>query len=322
MVRIWGAVPLVTKEVTTPFEEFDHGRDDTGIVYKQIIADLTHAAKVLPLFQSGTNIGRATQGAANTLLGKVYLTEHNYAAAVAVLQTVVNSNAYKLLPNYADIFKIANKNNEESIFEVQFNDATGQGSEYANFFAVDASSIGGIGQVLGYDIPTKAFSDSFATNDLRLNATLGKVKKKYYCNKFMDPAPLSDLNGNNNFMVLRYADVLLMLAEAQNEMAYTADGDAFNNINQVRKRAGLGKLTTLTTPDQQAFRLAMEQERKYELAFENHRWFDLVRTGRAIEVMNAAPTENGVINIDKKNLLFYIPQSQIDVKPGLITQNP
>jgi hypothetical protein len=100
------------------------------------------------------------------------------------------------------------------------------------------------------------------------------------------------------------------------------NGDAFNYINQVRQRAGLANLTAATTPDQASFRLAMENERKYELAFENHRWFDLVRTGRAVQVMNAAPTENAVININSNRLLFYIPQSQIDVKPGLITQNP
>ncbi len=323
MVRIWGAVPLVTKEVTDPFTEFDHGRDDTSLVYKQIITDLSEAALALPLKQTGSNIGRATQGAAKTLLGKVYLTQHNFIQASQVLKAVVDSGTYQLLPNFANIFGSGNKNNNESIFEIQYsNSVVSLGSGFSNYFAIDASNIGGIGQVLAYDIPTNAFIDSFSVNDLRRNGTLNKLNKKYYCKKFVDPAPVQNLDGNTNFMVLRYADVLLMLAEAINEMGFTANGDAFNYINQVRQRAGLANITSSNTPDQPSFRLAIEKERKYELAFENHRWFDLVRTGRAIDVMNTAPTENGIININKNNFLFYIPQSQIDVKPGLLTQNP
>jgi hypothetical protein len=268
-------------------------------------------------------VGRVTKGAAQALLGKVYLTQKNYAAAVTVLQTVVTSNIYQLLPVYADVFKTTNKNNKESIFEVQFKKASnGEGSAFANLFASDPSLVSGIGQALGDNVPTKAFIDSFQLNDGRKVATIGTVNGKNYCRKFIDPQPAQNLDGANNFVVLRYADVLLMLAEALNEINYTANGDAFTYINQIRVRAGLAALTATTTTNQMAFRLAIEKERKYELSFENHRWFDLVRTDRAITIMTTTPSDNGPITVNQNKLLFQIPQSQIDVKPGLILQNP
>jgi tetratricopeptide (TPR) repeat protein len=297
MVRIWGAVPLVTKETTNPFNEFDHGRDDVSVVYSQIIKDLTEAAAALPTEQLNNNVGRVTKGAAQALLGKVYLTQKNYSAAVTVLQTVVNSASYQLLSVYADIFKTTNKNNKESIFEVQFKKGSnGEGSAFANLFA--------------------------QVNDGRKAATVGTVNGKNYCKKFIDASPTQNLDGGNNFIVLRFADVMLMLAEALNEAGYTANGSAFTYINQIRVRAGLSALTATTTPDQISFRLAIEKERKYELAFENHRWFDLLRTDRAIAVMTTTPSDNGPIAVTQSKLLFQIPQSQIDVRPGLILQNP
>ncbi|WP_439555322.1 RagB/SusD family nutrient uptake outer membrane protein, partial [Dyadobacter sp.] len=121
----------------------------------------------------------------------------------------------------------------------------------------------------------------------------------------------------NNWPVLRYADVLLMRAEALNEVGYAAGGEAFALLNMVRKRAGLADKTSQQIPSQAAFRLAIEQERRVELAFENHRWFDLTRTGRAIEVMNAKG-----LNVQPFRLLLPIPLTQIQINPDRIKQNP
>ena len=122
-----------------------------------------------------------------------------------------------------------------------------------------------------------------------------------------------------NFIVLRYADVLLMYAEALNENGYKADGDALNYLNDIRKRAGLEVYTAGELSSQELFREVVWKERRFELAFENHRWFDLLRTGKAVEIMNASA--NGEFRIEAYQLLFPIPQSQIDAAPDKMTQN-
>jgi hypothetical protein len=129
------------------------------------------------------------------------------------------------------------------------------------------------------------------------------------------------LDSDINWIVLRYADVLLMYAEALNEVGYVANGPAFEFLNQIRTRAGLPALSStnanpsLRITNQTEFRLAVEKERRSELAFEGHRWFDLVRTGRAIEVLASK-------GMQAHQALFPIPQSQIDINPALMTQNP
>ncbi|MNL34574.1 SusD family protein [compost metagenome] len=133
--------------------------------------------------------------------------------------------------------------------------------------------------------------------------------------------PAASLDSDNNWIVLRYADVLLMYAEALNEIGYVADGPAFGYLNQIRGRAGLGNKTSnnpvaaLRVPDQATFRLAIEQERRVELAFEGHRWFDLVRTDRALTLL-------GSRGMQAHHNVFPVPQSQIDINPGVIIQNP
>jgi hypothetical protein len=133
--------------------------------------------------------------------------------------------------------------------------------------------------------------------------------------------PAANIDSDNNWIVLRYADVLLMYAEALNELGYVADGPAFTYLNQVRTRAGLPIKTSnntnlaLRVADQAAFRLAIEQERFVELAFEGHRWFDLVRTDRALALL-------GSKGMEAHEALFPIPQTQIDINRAKITQNP
>lgn len=327
LVRSFGDVPLVLTEITDPLQGYAYGRAPVADVYTQIIKDLTDAETVLSVSYTGTNIGRATSGAAKSLLGKVYLTQKRYADATAKLKEVIDQGTYTLLPNYADLFKAANKNNKESIFEVQYKKGNiGEGSPFANAYAPINSGnsvilFGGNGN----NIPTTDLEKSYEAGDPRkavsmassyTNASGVKVDV-YYVRKYLDP-PVVSGDADDNWYVLRYADVLLMYAEALNETGKAAE--ALPYLNQVRKRVGLADKPALVQAD---MRLAIEQERRVELAFEGQRWFDLVRTGRALAVLQAKATAFGIKTaLTANNLLFPIPQSQIDINPDKIKQNP
>jgi hypothetical protein len=329
LVRIFGEIPLVLNETIDPFDSFDQGKSTIDQIYAQIIIDLSEAVTALPSAQSEP--GRATSGAANTLLGKVYLTRGQYVEAITALRTVTG---YSLLVNYADIFGTANENNSESIFEVQYSSGsgsaisanglgsgTGEGSPFPAFFAPigDADLIGG-GQTLGGNRPTMDLFSSYEATDLRRSINIGDNGTDLYPAKLVS-TQTADLDSDVNSIVLRYADVVLMLAEALNEQGYVADGEAFTLLNSIRSRAGLVNLTSLDLSDQASFRLAVEEERRLELAFENHRWFDLVRTGRALTVMNGHEGFVGSISINTHQLLYPVPQREIDANPDVLTQN-
>jgi len=151
--------------------------------------------------------------------------------------------------------------------------------------------------------------------------TSGKRVDYYYCKKYWD-TPIVSGDNNNNYPVIRYSDVILMYAECLNEAGYVASGDAFVYLNKVRKRALLADKTSTTVANQASFRLAIEQERRVEFAFEGQRWFDLVRTGRAITVLNAKAVQIGIKKtLTDDNMLFPVPQSQVDINKDKITQN-
>lgn len=327
LVRIYGDVPLVVSETKSVSEGYNQPRVAVSAVYDQIIADLTLAEQNLPVSYSGANIGRATRGAAKGLLGKVYLTKKDFASAQAKLKEVMDLNTYTLLPNYADLWKTANANNAESLFEVQFKKGGfGTGSNYYLQFAPRNSGtvITGLGFAQGRNIPTTDMSKAYETGDLRKNISMaesytanGTVVNDKYTLKFRD-VPYVDGDADNHWPVLRYADVLLMYAEAINEKNSGPSPEAYKAINDVRARAGLSALSAGLGHD--AFALAMEHERQVELAFEGHRWFDLVRTGRALTVMNNHFA--GSITVKPFQLLYPIPQSQVSINPDGIKQNP
>ncbi len=333
LVRIFGDVPLVTAIINNPEEGYRYGRETTAKVYEQIIADLEAAEQSLPYEFTGADIGRATKGAAMAMLGKVYLTQKNWPLAVQKLKEVIDAAAqtkYQLIASYAGLFGAANENNRESIFEVQFKKgAGGEGSPFTNQFAPIGSgtAVVSVGNPLGQNIPTDDMSNAYEAGDLRKAASMrnsyvlsGNTVNHNYIIKYAG-VPAANLDNDNNWIILRYADVLLMYAEALNETGYVADGTAFTCLNLVRTRAGLASKTSinanaaLEVADQAAFRLAVEQERRVELAFEGHRWFDLVRTGRALTVL--AP-----LGMQADHVLFPVPQSQIDINPEVIKQNP
>jgi hypothetical protein len=307
----------VTKVITAE-AAYAFTRAPADDVYADITGDLTQAAALLPASYSGNNVGRATGGSAKSLLGKVYLTRKRHGEAAGVLKEVMDGGQYALLPSYADLFKVENANHKESIFEVQYKaNSQGRGSPFATLFTPRTGNAGllltGQGATQGYNRPTRDMLGAYEPGDLRKDASLapnwedkGITYNDPYIKKYLSrQSNVSD--GDANWIVLRYADVLLMYAEALNELGRTVEALPF--LNQVRARAGLAPLEGL---DQGQLRLALEQERRVELAFEGHRWFDLLRTGRAIEVMNSKG-----FPITSRDLLYPIPQSQIDINPEL-----
>lgn len=337
LVRVYGDVPLVLKEISIS-ESYDILREPKENVYNQIIADLKEA-QGLPVSYSTAEDGRVTQGAAKALLADVYMTLHKYAEAETILAEIINSGRYSLLENtpgslnidgYKNVFSPVNHNSKEGIFEIQFlKGGYGEGSNYANNFAPENSgtnvvAVGGTG---GNNIPEMDIYNAYEEGDLRrdFSMSLGYydnrknnewVESRYVC-KFMD-VPYQNNDASNNYPVIRYADVILMYAEALNQNGKTAE--ACKYLNMTRRR-GFGYQTTETSPvdlqttDKAQFALMVEQERRVELAFENHRWFDLIRTGRAVEVMKSKG-----FSLNETNLICPIPQKQIDVNPKL-TQN-
>ncbi len=331
LVRLFGGVPLIVKEPAGPENAFARSRASVDEVYQQIIADAKDAAESLPPSYTGADIGRATKGAALTLLGEVYLTRKEYPAAVAALQQVTTLG-YSLLPDYGDNFNPARKNNAESVFSVQYN--SGLETESSNYIFVfgprngkkDLTGFNGL--LGGNNIPTPGIYNAYEANDERrdesvflydspTNTPFEEAKafggKLPLIKKFYHPPYALDGRANENWPVYRYSHVLLMLAEAINE---TGSGDPYQYINPVRVRAGLLPLAGLS---QAAFRDAVFREQRVELAFENHRWYQLLRTGKAIEVMTQHGTQEkqrltrlsaASYNIAAYKLLFPIPDRE------------
>lgn len=328
LVRTFGDVPIVLKETTSVQEGYEQGRMATSEVYGQIIKDLSDAETRLPATYMGKEIGRATKGAAQALLGKVLLTKKDYAAAATKLKEVISSGTYQLLPDYGSLWIASNGNNAESIFEVQFKKGgTGTGSPYTNFFAPwnSGTAVTVVGFPYGRNLPTDDMGIAYEAGDKRRAASMadgyydanGTFIPDGYTLKYKD-VPFQVEDADNNWPVLRYADVMLMYAEALNETNSGPTTEAYKMLDDIRSRAGLGAIPAgLSKAD---FALALEHERQVELAFEGHRWFDLVRTGRALNVMNKH--FNGAITIQEYQLLFPIPQTQISINPEKIKQNP
>jgi hypothetical protein len=327
MVRTFGDVPLVLSETKSVSEGYSQARVAKAEVYSQVIADLSDAEQKLPLAYSGGDVGRATKGAVKSLLGKVYLTMGDFSKAKDKLKEVMDLGNYKLLDDYAALWPVANANHQESIFEVQFKKGgTGTGSSFYNNFAPrnSGTNVIKVGFAGGRNNPTADMVAAYEPGDARKAASLatgytdaatGKFVADPYTLKYQD-TPFAEGDADNNWTVLRYADVLLMYAEAVNEVNNGPATEAYDAINAVRKRAKLAGLPTGLS--KAAFALAIEHERQVELAFEGHRWFDLVRTGREVIVMNQHFKASVVAEF---NAVFPIPQTQIDVNPQGIKQN-
>lgn len=313
MYRIWGGVPA-TKHVVSAAEALKVARYSDEQMFDLIAGDLKEIVdnNYLPETYSSADMGRATSGAAKALLGKVYLTFHKWTEAKDILSQLIGK--YQLVSPIAQVFNVDNKNNNEIIFAVHFNkEIEGEGHSYW-YNLTNASDDTN---------QTSSLLNTFPTGDARKDLiTYVQVEKNVrLMNKFYDTKSPTFKTVGNDQILLRYADVLLMYAEALNEIQYDAsEGSlALKYLNAVRQRAGISNLTAKQLPTQEKFRKGILVERQREFPYEEQRWFDLVRMGFAKSVM----AENGV-EIKDYQLLFPIPQQEIE-KVGdksILWQNP
>lgn len=341
LARYYGGVPLITE--STNLNEFRNIRSSLAETYERIISDFKAAEEHLPVSNTP---GRATKYAAKSLLAKAYLqmageplNDPNAAALSATYaKDVIDNGPYDLEPVYSDIFELENEHGAEYIFSAEYISTDNEG-----------------GQVATWDGPpgiwenTITYSICQAMPELYLSYAEGDVRRDhnvvdyivtdaagttqptddgyYYAFKWRhDPNPetrgyATEWQSPFNFPITRFADVLLIYAEAQVRADGTPNADAYAAINRVRNRANLTDLSGLSGPD---FLQAVLDERKWELAFEGHRWTDLVRYGQLVEAVRNSAEGNPIAadNIREHHVLFPLPAREIQVSNGDLEQNP
>ncbi len=337
LVKFFGDVPLVIDQRLGVDEATEIDRAPASEVYAQIEADLLAAAPLLDI--TPTVKGQASQGAALSLLGKAYLYQGKYAEAASTLESVIALGTYSLIADFNSLFTVANEGHTETVFDVEY---TGlEGGSYGCLICLEGNvgpGFQGIRQYNGpvygdgnsYNLPTQNLYDAFDPADPRRDATVLDIDAfiaaqpdpesityaigagghtGFYNNKYIKRQgeiglPDDDLTSPVNYKVIRYADVLLMAAEALYQTGNT--GTAQEYVNLVRARAGMPAIALTGVED-------IWNERRLELSCEGHRFFDLVRTNQA-----AANIEGFQTN---KNELFPIPQIEIDLSGGNWPQN-
>jgi len=346
LVKFFGDIPLVIDERLGVQQIENLERTPANQVYAQIEQDLNDAISILSYKSESTHSGikgRVDKGAALGLLGKVYLYQDNWSAASQTLNTLINSTNYSLVSDYNTMFLKENENNSETVFDIEYSDQ--EGGSYGCLICLEGNlTVGyqGIRQYDGpsygdgnsYNLPTQNLFDSFENYDPRRAATCLNIDDfiannsvgttygigagghtGFYNHKYMksrdemlNGIPDNDLTSGVNYRVIRYADVLLMAAEALNQTG--EDSLALVYLNQVRARVGLFQKTSSSI----VLYEDILKERRSELSCEGHRFFDLVRTGKA-----ASEITNFVTG---KHELFPIPQDEIDLAGGNWSQNP
>ncbi|MFN2635845.1 MAG: RagB/SusD family nutrient uptake outer membrane protein [Gemmatimonadaceae bacterium] len=348
LVNLYGGnIPLVIK---TPNPGDFPPSSTVADVYAQIEKDLTEAAAALPPSYTGSDVGRATRGAALAMLGKAQLQQGKWTAAQATLAQVIGMPQYDLMPNYKDNFTDAQENNKESVFEVQFGDETqlSSGVRGQNY----AKMIGACGPGFCDGLPTQWYFDQFFPNpsnrlvyDPRLNATIfwnrpdtvgggdvygqsfqsryGATSSALYWKKWGEYYVPGDQNWDNpiNYRVIRFADVLLMEAEATNEAAPGNSAAAAVFVNRVRARPSVNQPPLATGLTQAQMRAAILKERLLELGLEQTRWLDVKRQAMLKKATLLPDDAEFSFFVDGKSELLPIPQAEIDLNPN-VKQNP
>ena len=337
LVKFFGDIPLIIDERLGIEEAQQLPRAPKADVYAQIEEDLTFAVSVLnPV---AAQKGRATKGAAQALLGKAYLYQNKYSEAASILDEIRNSGLYSLIPNYGDLFSVSNENNSETVFDVQYTGLEGGG--YGCLICLEGNAAPGFqgirqynGPVYGdgnsYNLPTQELYNAFSPIDPRRGHTILDIEAfiaaqpdpsaityaigagghtGYYNNKYIKRQgeiglPDNDLTSPVNYRVIRYADILLMAAEAHFHLGNSSVAQQL--VNQVRVRAGVPGIPVQSLND-------IYKERRFELSGEGHRFFDLVRTGQAAQYIDGF--------VVGKHELFPIPQVEIDLAGGNWPQN-
>jgi hypothetical protein len=332
LVRCFGGVPLVTQKIdinnTEEINTVVYVRKSKEQTYAVIEADLLQAIELLPLKSqySGNDLGRASKGAAQSLLAKVYLYQQKWQEAFNLSGEVISSGQYGLLANYAHVWREIGENKAESIYEVQATLTLGL-RDYTNVQGPRGTPDLG----WGFNTPSLGLSNAYEPNDTRREATILFVQNVPFAlwdgfigsptwnnSRYNYKAYQSNIaeswNGDRgatakNFRILKYSDLLLIRAEAASQLGLVGEATAL--VNQIRQRAGIAILTSVTLND-------VWNERRLEMAMEHDRWFDLVRTGQA----PAAMTANGKTFIVGTHEHFPIPQDQIIASNGALLQNP
>lgn len=332
LVRLYGAVPLVTTVAGPDEKELLFTRVEESKVYEQIIVDLQDGVAYL----DNSHKSRASKAAAQGILAKVYLTQAspNYAVAQKLCEDVINSTEFSLESNFKDVFY--NELNDEIIFAVQYLSGN---PEESQGFSSEFTSYKRQGRQDGLNIVNPNLAEDFIAeggNRTAISyAAFGDdaelpVPENAEVIKFLpDGSDISDsnlptyggapANAGNDWIILRYSDVLLMHAEAIMAGGNTTDGSAIDSYMKVRVRAGFDAVVdrpTVLTVD------ALLLERRVELAFENHRFFDLLRLGVAHDVLGAHATAMGYTSYNIRRLLLPIPSREINLSDGILTQNP
>lgn len=345
LVNLFGGVPLITAPITIT-DSYNVVRASAEAVYDQVVKDLQDAVTLLPAQYPSAQAGRATSWAAKAFLGKTYIFQSGYplkknewSNAKTALNEVMRSGAFEFFDSYANVFDWNYEGGKQTVFGIKFRSgASGHGNPFPtrnapNMIAKTDFGEGGIpfgGSPGNLFLPADLIN-SIESGDLRKDVAIRSewlmnngqtITNQPFCQKYQN-GPVANANDwDIDFIMLRYTDVMMMYAECLNEESYVADGEAFGIMNQVRTRAGLTPKTSADIPDQQSFRLWMEQERRIEFCFENIRWFDLVRTDRAYDVMRAFLTPYGLSdNMTRDRYLYPIPRRVINENPN-ITQNP
>lgn len=341
LARYYGGVPIITEE--TNLNEFRNIRSTLTETYEMIVNDLKVAEENIPVINEP---GRATKYAAKSFLAKVYLqmagaplNDASAAAkAAAYAKDVIDNGPYDLEENYEDIFKLDHEHGVEYIFSAEYIATNNEGGEVGTWDGPPGNWTNTITYSICRAMPE--LYDSYADNDVRRDYNIvdyvvidadGNTQPTndgiYYAFKWRhDPNPATrgyatEWQSPFNFPLTRFADVLLIYAEAQCRADGSPNSEAYAAINRVRKRAKLGDLSGLSGTE---FLQAVLDERKWELCYEGHRWADLVRYGKLVEVVRASSEGNPIAaaNIKEHHVLFPVPDREIQVSDGDLEQNP
>ena len=340
LVKWFGPIPIKAEGRFEVGDEQLLSRSPVSEVYGLIESDLLNAITHLPLTSSQS--GRVTSGAAKSLLGKAYIYQGKYDDASLILEEVINSGQYTLVENYNEIFEQIGENGPESVFEVQYSDAEGasfdcfqcsEGNIAVGFNGIREYSGPVFDSGFSFNIPTREVVDAFETGDLRKDVAIldieqwaasrgasygkgfehtGYFNRKYIPRKGDSNIGDQNLTNPNNYRAIRYADVLLLAAEANAKKSSLDESKARTYLNLVRQRA-FGNTSHAVNATGSALKDAIFHERRVELVGEGHRFFDLVRTGRASQEIDGF-TPN-------KHELFPVPFEEIQFSNGNWEQN-
>ncbi len=345
LVRWFGKVPLITK-VVSQNEALSIPRSSVADVYQQIIADFQFAAQNLPASYTSTNVGRATSYAAKAYLALVYMTRsgatygiegpglgvNEWSQALTLLNDIIGSGKYSLQNTYAGVFSYSNENNAEVLFDVQYiSGGLGLGASFPWVLAPDTYfTANGLAAQGGLTIRpvSNDLLNAYETGDVRKSFSIlsgytanGVQETRSFFKKYIDLSKYgkSRTDWPINFIAMRYADILLLKAECLLRTNNgTATPEALALVNQIRKRVGLADATTLTYA-------SLLNERRKEFAAEGSRWHDLVRFGVVDQVIPAWIAQEDVQkqmkSFSTNYIIYAIPQSELDVKKGLYSQN-